>query len=65
MTQICLIIFDNLDAPSIASDKRKDLDEPLTLEEVIKSITAMRSGKDPGPDGHSIEFYKIFYPNGL
>lgn len=53
-----LKFLDNLDAPSIDSDKEKDLDEPLALKKVINSITAMQSGKDPGPDGYPIEFYK-------
>ena len=55
-----LNFLDNSDAPSINPDKRTDLDKPITLNEVISSISAMQSGKAHGPDG---EFSKNVHPN--
>uniref|UniRef100_A0A3B4VI77 Reverse transcriptase domain-containing protein n=1 Tax=Seriola dumerili TaxID=41447 RepID=A0A3B4VI77_SERDU len=55
-----LNFLDNLATPSINPDRRKDLDKPITLNEVISSISAMQSGKAPGPDSYPVEFYKRF-----
>ncbi len=55
-----LNFLDNLDAPSINPDKRTDLDKPITFNEIISSISAMQSGKAPGPDGYPVEFNKRF-----
>jgi len=57
-----LNFLDNLDAPFINPEKRTDLDKPITLNEVISSISAMQSAKAPGPDGYPVEFYKRFSP---
>ena len=42
-----LTFLNNLDTPSKDPDMKEELDKPLTLEKV----TAMQSGKAPGPDG--------------
>ncbi len=55
-----LDFLDKLVSPSLDSDKRKNLNGPLTLEEVINSITAMQSGNARRPDGYPVEFYKKF-----
>ncbi|KAF7649657.1 hypothetical protein LDENG_00138150 [Lucifuga dentata] len=38
----------------------KNLDRPITLEDVAAAIRSMKSNKTPGPDGFGIEFYKKF-----
>lgn len=50
----------NLENPTIDSDRAKELDAPLSLEELCFAITAMQSNKAPGPDGFPIEFLKTF-----
>ena len=42
------------------ADQRK-LDAPLTLEEPRKTVMSLLSGKSPGPDGITAEFYKAFW----
>lgn len=37
-----------------------DLDKPLQLEEILKGLQLMQSGKAAGPDGFPIDFYKRF-----
>lgn len=44
----------NLSNPTIDSDTAKQLDSPLSVEEVSNSIKAMQSHKAPGPDGFPI-----------
>lgn len=50
----------NLQIPTIKPDQEKELDTPLSLEELKSSIKAMQSNKAPGPDGLPIEFFKKF-----
>lgn len=50
----------NLSTPVVDSDIAKQLDSPLSVEEVFNSIKAMQSHKAPGPDGFPIEFFKTF-----
>ncbi len=38
-----------------------ELDGPITLEEITKSINSLQSKKSPGPDGSPSEFYKKFH----
>ncbi len=38
-----------------------ELDGPITLEEITKSINSLQSKKSPGPDGLPSEFYKKFH----
>lgn len=50
----------NLENPTIDCDRVKELDAPLSLEELLLSIKAMQSNKAPGPDGFTVEFFKKF-----
>lgn len=52
--------FENLQIPTISLDNRKSLDQPITKEEIKKAVGSMQNSKCPGPDGYSIEFYKVF-----
>ncbi len=49
-----------LNVPTLSSDVRNLLEEPISQEEVIAAITSLQSGKSPGPDGFPSEFYKKF-----
>lgn len=50
----------NLSNPVIDTNTAKQLDCPLSLEEVSNAIKAMQSNKAPGPDGFPIKFFKTF-----
>ena len=50
----------NLSNPVIDTNTAKQLDCPLSLEEVSNAIKAMQSNKAPVPDGFPIEFFKTF-----
>lgn len=49
-----------LDIPTLPPDLRKALDEPISNSEITSAISSMQSGKSPGPDGFSAEFFAKF-----
>lgn len=51
--------FTNLNAPVISPAHKAELELHFRLTEILNAISAMQSGKAPGPDGYPIEFYKI------
>ncbi|KAG7493595.1 hypothetical protein JOB18_012645 [Solea senegalensis] len=53
-----LNFFKNLNTPVISPTYKADLELPFRLTEISNAISAMQSGKAPGPDGYPIEFYK-------
>lgn len=53
-------VLDRLELKGIEESDRVVLDQPMSLEKILKVITHLKSGKAPGPDGFSIEFYKKF-----
>ncbi|KAG7522338.1 hypothetical protein JOB18_019938 [Solea senegalensis] len=55
-----LNFFKNLNTPVISPTYKADLELPFRLTEISNAISAMQSGKAPGPDGYPIEFYKKF-----
>ena len=55
-----MAFLDSLDFPSVTFSQAEELDQPLTREEIVESISLIQSGKAPGPDGYSIDFYKKF-----
>lgn len=59
-TSLFQIFFKNLKVPTLSSNQKEYLDEPLELREVSAAISAMQNGKSPGPDGFPIDFYKKF-----
>lgn len=44
----------------INSDAAKELDSPLTVEEITLAMRSMQNNKAPGPDGLPVEFLKRF-----
>lgn len=52
--------FSNLTLPKPNDEQKSDLNKSITLEEVNEAIRSLQSGKAPGPDGFSSEFFKQF-----
>lgn len=52
--------FDSFPIPTVDHSTAKALESPITEKEVNDAITAMQSGKSPGPDGFPVEFFKRF-----
>lgn len=52
--------FKGLPIKTIKVSDAAKLELPITKEEIISAIQAMQSGKTPGPDGFSTEFFKKF-----
>ena len=46
------IFLDNLKFPSMNSEDKRQMDEPLTSEEVLNAILKMKSGKQPALMGY-------------
>lgn len=53
--------LEKISLPSISEDEKEQLSAPFTPEEVLQAIKSMPSGKTPGLDGYSVEFYKAFW----
>lgn len=49
--------LDSLDFPTISPHFAKDLDLPLTIDEVNTATNNMQKSKAPGPDGFPVEFF--------
>ncbi len=52
--------FKSLKVPSIGVEFSAELERDFSVEEIVSAIGAMQSGKSPGPDGFSTEFFKKF-----
>ena len=52
--------LNELEFPSINRDMIKQLDSPLTIEELKIALRNMQNNKAPGPDGFPVEFFKAF-----
>lgn len=53
----------NVEGLGILSENEKEQCEgPLTVEEVKRALDRMQSGKSPGCDGLTSDFYKFFWP---
>ena len=52
--------LDNIGYPTLDESLSKGLGEPISLIEIQEAIKTMQNGKSPGPDGYTVEFYKIF-----
>lgn len=52
--------LDKIDFPQVAEDRIEILGGPITVAEVQEAIKSLQSGKSPGPDGFTTEYYKSF-----
>ena len=57
------LFLDSLNFPVINSYPVKELDSPLTVEEITLAMRSMQNNKAPGPDGLPVEFLKDFRIN--
>lgn len=48
--------------PSLTTIVQEELESPITLEEVQTAIRLAKTGKAPGPDGLSVQYYKSLMP---
>lgn len=51
----------SINLPKLTEDKRDALEGKLTLKDCRKALMCLRSGKSPGEDAFTIEFYKFFF----
>ncbi len=49
-----------LGLPTLSEDQVTSLDQPITVKEIAEAIQNLPSGKAPGPDGFTTEFYKTY-----
>ncbi|XP_026434791.1 uncharacterized protein LOC113332471 [Papaver somniferum] len=54
--------LDNLNFPSITEVERVELEQKFNEEEVFDVVKHFGKNKSPGPDGFSMEFYKVCWP---
>ena len=52
--------LDSLNLPTLIEDQNNKLTADITVEELDKAISKLKSNKSPGPDGFSSEWYKTF-----
>ena len=57
-----ITFLDNIEIPQVDTEAKNNLEETIKLQEIVDSIHKMQSGKSPGPDGYTVEFYKKFSP---
>ena len=58
----CFDYLNNTSTPKISLLQKLDCDRALKIEELWDSLDSMSSGKSPGNDGLTVEFYKTFWP---
>lgn len=46
--------------PTLSADQVDLLDAPITREEIVHIIRGVLSSKAPGPDGFTVEFFKVY-----
>lgn len=58
----CNILFDNIHTsiPQLDQEFKELCEADIKIEELDKAIDKLTSGKYPGPDGLTSEFYKFF-----
>lgn len=49
-----------LTLPKLTDEQRQELNKPIMKQEALEALQTLQSGKAPGPDGLSCEFYKEF-----
>lgn len=48
--------LNNLNIPGLSPDNQRDLEKPITKEEIGTAISPLNSGKSPGPDTFPVKF---------
>lgn len=48
--------------PPLSVETQNLLDEPITLKELQVALNSMKIGKAPGPEGFTVQYYKILLP---
>jgi len=51
----------DVDIPQLSNDERDRLEGPLSYDECKETLNSFSSGKSPGEDGFTVEFYKGFF----
>lgn len=46
--------------PTISDSQKSELNAPISREEALLTLKGLQSGRAPGPDGLSSEFYREF-----
>ncbi|CAK8680067.1 unnamed protein product [Clavelina lepadiformis] len=54
--------FLNETTRKLNTEDNKNLEKPITIEEIENAVKSMKNGKSPGPDGLSAELYKECWP---
>ena len=52
--------FNDLNLPTIKGQENSILEAPISEREIYQAVKELSSGKCPGEDGFSIEYYKCF-----
>ena len=58
---VLLDFLENLEIPRLQDSMRSELEGEITLEECKNILRTFSSGKSPGDDGFTWEFYKCFF----
>ena len=53
--------FMDVNIKSLTEEQKLDCDKPISEQELLKSIKALKNGKTPGSDGLTTDFYKFFW----
>lgn len=51
----------SLDMPSLPITVREELEEPITIGELGVALANSKPKKEPGPDGLTPSYYKVFF----
>ena len=54
--------LNNIEFPRVDGELVRGLANPVSAAEIISAIGTLQSGKSPGSDGFTVEFYKRFAP---
>lgn len=46
---------------TLSREQAKELEQPLSIEELQTALKQMKTGKSPGPDGFTLQYYKCFF----
>lgn len=52
--------LDKITFPKVNEDLCRVLGRPISVTEVQEAIMSLQNGKTPGPDGFTVEFFKVF-----